>query len=70
MVSFESTHQLVLNIFQLHGTTLTQLEKHNLAYLDGIMSGRLPWTRDDDYHSRHTGTFGEVHIWKRIVDVS
>ena len=26
----------------------------------------LPWTRDDESRGRHTGTFGEVHVWKRL----
>lgn len=30
------------------------------------MFASLPWTRDDESRGKHTGTFGEVHVWRRI----
>ena len=30
----------------------------------------LSWTRDDESHGKHTGTFGEVHVWRRIKNGS
>ena len=31
-----------------------------------LMFANLPWTRDDESRGKHTGTFGEVHVWRRI----
>lgn len=30
----------------------------------------LSWTRDDESRGKHTGTFGEVHVWRRIKNGS
>lgn len=32
------------------------------------MFANLPWTRDDESRGKHTGTFGEVHVWRRITN--